>query len=89
MTGKDVVFMSYSIDEMKDHDKWVKFVADQKLGGVQLIGDNAWKSSICVDYKITGIPRFMVFNKLGQIVSIDAPRPSTPALKEMIEKLLK
>ena len=89
MQGKDVVFLSYSIDEMKDHDKWVKFVADQKLGGIQLMGDAAWKSSICVDYKITGIPRFMVFNKLGQIASIDAPRPSTPALKELIEKLLK
>jgi hypothetical protein len=42
-----------------------------------------------VDYKINAIPRFMVFNKLGQIATIDAPRPSTPALKELIEKLLK
>jgi len=89
MKGKDVVFMSYSIDDMKDHDKWIKFVADEKLGGVQIMGDAAWKSGICLDYKINAIPRFMVFNKLGQIVSIDAPRPSTPALKELVEKLLK
>jgi thiol-disulfide isomerase/thioredoxin len=89
MKGQDVVFMSYSIDEMKDHDKWMKFVADEKLGGVQIMGDLAWKSPICVNYKINAIPRFMVFNKQGQIVSIDAPRPSQPALKEMLEKLLK
>jgi len=89
MKGQDVVFISYSIDDMKDHDKWIKFVADEKLGGVQIMGDLAWKSGICLNYKINAIPRFMVFNKQNQIVSIDAPRPSTPALKELIEKLLK
>lgn len=31
----------------------------------------------------------MVFDKEGKIVSVDAPRPSNPALKEMIEKALK
>ena len=89
MKGKDVVFISYSIDEMKDHDKWLKFVADEKLGGIQLMGDAAWKSSICMDYKINAIPRFMVFTKKGEISTVDAPRPSQPALKELIEKLLK
>ena len=77
MKGQDVVFISYSIDDMKDHDKWIKFVADEKLGGVQIMGDLAWKSGICLNYKINAIPRFMVFNKQNQIVSIDAPRPST------------
>ncbi len=85
MAGKDVVFISYSIDEIKDREKWSKMVTEQKLGGVQIIGDAAWKSPICTNYKITGIPRFMVFNKKGQIVSIDSPRPSNPELKKMIE----
>jgi thiol-disulfide isomerase/thioredoxin len=89
MTGKDVVFMSFSIDEIKDKNKWVKFVADHNLGGVQLIGDAGVKSGLCVEYKIYQIPRFMVFDKLGLIATIDAPRPSTPELKVLIEKLLK
>lgn len=88
MAGKDVVFLSYSIDETKDLEKWKKLVADDKLGGVQLIGDGAFKSPICTDYKITAIPRFMVFDKKGNIVSIAAPRPSSPDLKALLEKCL-
>ncbi len=45
---------------------------------------NGW-SKITKDYKINGIPRFMVFDKKGNIVSADAPRPSNPELKKMLE----
>jgi thiol-disulfide isomerase/thioredoxin len=88
MKGKDVVFISYSVDKMTDLAKWKKMVSDEELGGVQLIGDSAFQSSICTDYKITGIPRFMVFDKNGNIVSVDAPRPSNPDLKLLLEKCL-
>lgn len=88
MAGKDVVFISYSVDKMSDVEKWKKMVADDNLGGVQLIGDAAFQSPICTNYKITGIPRFMVFDKKGRVVSIDAPRPSTPELKPLLEKCL-
>lgn len=87
--GTDVVFMSYSVDKAKDLEKWKTMVKDGKMGGVQLIGSDAFKSPICVDYKITSIPRFLVFDKLGRIVSVDAPRPSDPKLKELLEKHLK
>ncbi|WP_164121866.1 TlpA family protein disulfide reductase [Sphingobacterium sp. xlx-130] len=40
-------------------------------------------------YKITGIPRFMIFDKKGEIVTINSPRPSNPQLKELLEELLK
>jgi thiol-disulfide isomerase/thioredoxin len=89
MAGKDVVFISYSIDEMKDLTKWKAFVKAKKLGGVQLIGDAAFQSPICTQYKITAIPRFMVFDKNGNIVSVAAPRPSSPDLKLLLEKYAK
>jgi thiol-disulfide isomerase/thioredoxin len=89
MAGKDVAFVSYSVDKTTDLEKWKKMVADEKLGGVQLIGDAAFQSSICVDYKITAIPRFLLFDKAGRIVSVDAPRPSDPNLKLMLEEALK
>jgi thiol-disulfide isomerase/thioredoxin len=88
MEGKDVVFISYSIDEQKDLEKWKKMIVTDTLGGLQLIGDAAWKSAICTNYKITGIPRFMVFDKDGKIVTTDSPRPSTPELKALLEKQL-
>ena len=82
MKGKDVVFISVSIDT--DQAKWEQFVKEKGLGGVQLISYN--KGVIVDDYMLDGVPRFMVFSKQGKTVSTNAPRPSTPELKAMIEK---
>ena len=87
MHGKGVVFMGVSVDEEKNKQKWLDFVKTEQLQGVQLFA-SGW-SKIAKDYQIKAIPRFMVFDKEGKIVSVDAPRPSNPALKEMIEKALK
>ncbi|GGH56803.1 thiol-disulfide isomerase/thioredoxin [Filimonas zeae] len=86
MHGKDVVFVSISVDEAKDKEKWKRFVEEKKLGGVQLFA--AGWSDMAKFYGVNGIPRFMVFDKKGNIVSVDAPRPSTPELKQMLEKAL-
>ena len=86
--GQDVVVVSYSVDAPKGLQKWKDMVADAELGGVQLIGDAAFKSSITVDCTIKGIPRFLLFVREGNIVTIDAPRPSDPKLKETILKVL-
>lgn len=87
MHGTDVVFLGVSVDEAKDKQKWLDFIAKEGLKGVQLLA-GGW-SKITKDYKITGIPRFMVFDKKGNIVSVDAPRPSSPELKKMLEAELK
>lgn len=44
---------------------------------------------IARDYEIKGIPRFMLFDKKGNVVTENAPRPSNPMLKKMIEEELK
>ncbi|SMO38734.1 TlpA family protein disulfide reductase [Solitalea koreensis] len=84
--GKDVVFLSVSIDVEKDKEKWKQFITEQQLGGVQLFA-NGW-SQIAQAYKIKGIPRFMLFDRNGNIVNVDAPRPSEPKLKETLIELL-
>ena len=83
MHGTDVVFLGVSVDEAKDKQKWLDFIETEGLKGIQLLA-NGW-SKITKDYKINGIPRFMVFDKKGNIVSADAPRPSNPELKKMLE----
>lgn len=83
MHGTDVVFIGVSVDEAKDKQKWLDFVEKEGLKGVQLLA-SGW-SKITKDYKIDGIPRFMVFDKKGNIVSVDAPRPSSPELRKMLE----
>lgn len=87
MYGKDVVFISVSLDEEKDRQTWLDFIEKEKLGGVQLFA-GGWETPIAEAYDIKGIPRFMVFDKQGNIVDVSAPRPSSPELKELLEKEL-
>jgi hypothetical protein len=61
-------------------------IKDENLGGLQLFA-TGW-GDIAKYYKITGIPRFMVFDRNGKIVTIDSPRPSNPELKKLLEKTL-
>ncbi|WP_207535997.1 TlpA family protein disulfide reductase [Desertivirga arenae] len=86
MKGKDVEFVSISVDVEKDKEKWMKMVKDEKLGGTQLFA-SGW-SDITKHYKINAIPRFLVFDKEGKIVTVDSPRPSDPKLKALLEKTL-
>lgn len=85
--GKNIEFVSISIDNKPDYDKWKKMVNDKELGGVQLMADNAWQSKFVQDYKINGIPRFILIDPEGKIVSADAPRPSDKKLIETLEGL--
>ena len=86
MKGTDVQIVSISVDEAKDKEKWLKMIKDENLGGLQLFA-TGW-GDIAQYYKINGIPRFMVFDKQGKIVTVDSPRPSNPALKALLEKTL-
>lgn len=86
MRSKDIVFMSVSVDEQKDHQKWKDYIANEALKGVQLFA-SGW-SDIARNYDIKAIPRFMVFDKKGNIVSINAPRPSAKELRLLLESEL-
>lgn len=84
--GKNIVFISYSIDE--DHEAWLKFVPEHKLQGVQIIGEKAWESALCKKYKIMGVPTFMLFDTEGRIVSVKMTRPSDKKTRERFNSLL-
>lgn len=86
MSGTDVQIVSISVDESKDKEKWLKMIKEEQLGGMQLFA-SGW-GDLAQYYKITGIPRFMVFDRQGNIVTVDAPRPSNPQLKSLLEKIL-
>ncbi|MGK0391715.1 MAG: thiol-disulfide isomerase/thioredoxin [Maribacter sp.] len=83
--GKDVVFLSVSID--KDKNKWQKMVVDQALGGVQIHMPGGWGADICKKYNITGIPRFMLIDKEGKIINTKTFRPSQN-IGELLDKHL-
>ncbi|MGQ7854124.1 TlpA family protein disulfide reductase [Pedobacter sp. WC2501] len=82
--GKNVVFISLSIDT--DKAKWKDMVEKKKLSGVHLFTNN--KGPIVTDYEVTEIPRYILIDKEGKMVSFDAPRPSDAKLKALIESKL-
>ena len=57
---KEVAFVSISIDQLKDSTKWKKMIVDKELKGIQIMADNAWRSTFVKDYIIEGIPRFIL-----------------------------
>jgi thiol-disulfide isomerase/thioredoxin len=87
--GKNIEFVGISIDAKKDYEKWKKFVVTKELVGIQLFSDNDWNSDFVKAYGITGIPRFILIDPKGNIVSANADRPSSLALTTLLEDLLK
>lgn len=85
MKGKDVQIISLSTDDPKDKEKWQKMIVDKELGGMQLFAGGPG-NDFSKYYKVNTIPRFLVFDKNGKIVSVDSPRPSDPKLKALLEK---
>ncbi|QDO95487.1 TlpA family protein disulfide reductase [Formosa sediminum] len=85
--GKNIVFLSISIDESKDYDKWKNMVKTKELGGIQVLADKGGKSKFLDDYFISSIPRFILLDPEGNIVDKKAPRPSDPELLELFNTL--
>ena len=86
---KNVEFVSISVDVPEDEDKWKSMIADKDLKGVQLLSDNGWDTDFVNNYLIKGIPRFILLDDEGKIVTADAPRPSSDQeLKDMLNALL-
>ncbi len=94
--GKNIAFVSMSIDDDRSHKgswelankDWRAMVADKTLGGIQIFAPKGWKSQFVRDYKINGIPRFILIDPDGNIVDASAPRPSDPALREIFDALM-
>lgn len=86
---KKIAFVSISVDEQKDYEKWKKFVVEKQLGGIQLYADKNWMSDFIKAFGINSIPRFILIDPTGKVVNADADRPSNPKLQEQLDTLLK
>lgn len=85
----NIVFIGVSSDGIKDIQKWKDFVAKEQLPGIQLHGRTTGDDDILKLYKIEGIPRFLLFDQKGNIVSVDAPNPSSKEIVPLLNSLLK
>ena len=79
--NNNITFLSVSVDT--DKEAWINMLADKQLGGVQLWA-NGW-TEITKSYAINGIPRFLLFDADGNVISLDAPRPSSEEIRELLD----
>ena len=84
---KNIAFVSLSIDKMEHKDKWLKMIKDEDLRGIQILADQDWSSDFVTAYNIEGIPRFILIDQEGNILNSNAPRPSDPNLKAVLNTL--
>jgi thiol-disulfide isomerase/thioredoxin len=89
MKGKNIAFVSISVDSPQDKNTWIKFVEDKNLGGYQLFADNAFNSFFIKQYAIDAVPRFILIDKEGKIISGDAPKPSSDKIEEFFNQHIK
>jgi len=85
--GKKIVFVAISTDA--NTSDWQKASKEEALGnGDSFLLLNADQASFIKHYKINAIPRYILIGKDGKILSDDAPRPSDPKLKVLINQYL-
>ncbi len=86
--GKNIQFVSLSVDRPADKGKWKNFVQEQQLKGLQVISDNAFDADFVQKFSINAIPRFILIDPQGKILAANADRPSDPKLTAQLHSLL-
>lgn len=81
-----IEFLSISLDN--DLKKWHEKLDRDKPTWRQYVIPENFKSDFAVEYNITAIPRFMVFDGEGRIITINAERPSAPNIGQVIDGYL-
>tara|TARA_B110000093_G_scaffold151742_1_gene166331 strand:- start:3321 stop:4730 length:1410 start_codon:yes stop_codon:yes gene_type:complete len=86
--GKDVEFVSISVDSKLDYEKWRKMIPEKNVGGMQLLADKSFESDFMKAFSIGLIPRTLMIDEEGRVITTKAPRPSADNTKRYIDSLL-
>ena len=81
--GKNIHFVSISVDNRQKD--WLNMVTKDHMTGIQLYGGP--RAQIMVDYKIEGIPRFLLIDREGRVINSDMTRPSDPKTEKTLNAL--
>ena len=84
----DICFITISVDRSEDKEMWLRAIERNNMQQMQnLFPDCAEESKFETDFRISGVPRYIIIGKDGNIVSAHAPTPGTEMV-EMIETAL-
>lgn len=84
---KNIQFLSVSTD--KDVAAWKSFISREAMSGLQLHQSQEMEKTMSYLYVVNSIPRFILIDKAGKIVSTDAPRPSSgDEIRNLIDRVL-
>lgn len=84
--GQNIEFVSISVDNDRDREKWQKMVQEKQMSGIQLFAGRG--TSFHEDYKISTIPKFLIIGKEGEIINENPPRPMDYATGQVNEQLV-
>lgn len=72
----DIEFITVSTDRKEARNAWVKIIEKKGMGGMMnLFPDCSYESLFESEYHISGVPRYIVIDKYGNIVTAFAPPP--------------
>ena len=87
--NKNVLIMSVACDKESARDKWKAFLKKHKeITWTQYQVTYTGNKILDDFYHVIGIPRFMIIDKNGIIISSDAERPSFPEFNQYFENIV-
>ena len=87
--GKDVAFIYLSYND--EEEKWRKACKEEGLATLptSYLIQNSKSSEMLRQIELSSIPRYLIFDKDGDWVELNAPRPSSDAIVQRLNKYLK
>ncbi|MHA4894591.1 TlpA family protein disulfide reductase [Pedobacter sp. PWIIR3] len=87
LAGEDVVFVYLCVNSY-DEKRWKKLISSKHIEGDNYLLTALQSSALLQKYNIKGIPRYMLFDQDGDVVSEDAKRPGEAIVLKTIKDLL-
>ncbi|MCC5946473.1 MAG: TlpA family protein disulfide reductase [Bernardetiaceae bacterium] len=85
-SNDNVAFLYVSFD--RSEDAWKKGIEAFDIKGIHYYPEDIPRNEVATKFKVSGIPRYMIIDKNGKVVNNNAPRPSSGAVAQALNKLL-
>lgn len=84
-----VEFVTVSTDSDDVHENWLAAIEKFNMGNIlNLTPDYSAKNNFIGEYRVSSVPRYMIIDKEGYIISVFAPKPDG-GMREIIERVLR